>query len=410
MVVAYPQPRRIAGRRNRNRRGQGFFTTSYFLAEAMSPSDKDLGLYVHVPFCRRRCHFCAFYLEIAQPDPMALFHSALTQEISLHRRQESLDGRCLQSIYFGGGTPTSLPADQLAAVLTLIRATWPTDDTAELTVEAHPSSVTVRDLTVLADAGFNRISFGAESMVDKDFASIGRFGRVQDTADAVQAARLAGFTNINLDLMYGLPGQSLRDWIGTLESLITLAPSHISCYALTIEEGTRLAQDIARNLISPPDDMLQIDMEAAAERFLAEAGFSRYEISNYAKSGYVCRHNLLYWTGGEYLGLGPSAQSYLRGIRFGNVADLGAYASCLNGDRLPMTDRTILSTSERQRDALVFGLRLLRGVPRKTITVAERDRQIDELIAKGLLDADHDLVRLTSLGRRYADTVAEQLF
>ena len=247
-------------------------------------------------------------------------------------------------------------------------------------------------------------------MTDKDFASIGRFGQVQDTAAAVQAAHRAGFTNINLDLMYGLPGQSLQSWIHTLESLMTLTPSHISCYALTIEEETRLAQDIARNLVLPPDDMLQLDMESAAERFLAEAGFSRYEISNYAKPDYACRHNLLYWTGGEYLGLGPSAQSYLHGIRFGNSGDLEAYAACLNDNLLPMTDRKILSVSERQRDALVFGLRLLRGVPRKTIKAAERDHQIDELVAKGLLDADRDRVRLTSLGRRYADTVAEQLF
>jgi oxygen-independent coproporphyrinogen-3 oxidase len=182
----------------------------------MSPSDEDLGLYVHIPFCRRRCHFCAFYLEIARSDRMALFHSALIQEILLYRRQEPLDGRALQSIYFGGGTPTSLPADQLATLLTLIRATWTTGDAAEITVEVHPTSVTAQDLTILADAGFNRISFGAESMEDKDFPSIGRFGQVQDTAVAVQAARRAGFRNINLDLMYGLPGQSLQDWIRTL--------------------------------------------------------------------------------------------------------------------------------------------------------------------------------------------------
>jgi len=376
----------------------------------MSPSNEHLGLYVHIPFCRRRCHFCAFYLEIARSDRMAMFHSALIQEISLYRRQKSWDSHALQSIYFGGGTPTSLPADQLAELLTLIRATWPTNGTAEITVEAHPSSVTVRDLTTLADAGFNRISFGAESMADKDFVSIGRFGQVQDTTVAVQAARRAGFRNINLDLMYGLPGQSLQDWIGTLESLMTLAPSHISCYALTIEKDTRLAQDIARNFVSPPDDMLQIDMESAAERFLAEEGLSRYEISNYAKPDYACRHNLLYWTGGEYLGLGPSAQSYLHGVRFGNIADLEIYAACLKDNRLPITERAILSASERQRDALVFGLRLLRGVSRTAITAAERDHQIDELIANGLLDVDHDRVRLTSLGRRYADTVAEQLF
>lgn len=375
----------------------------------MSSSD-DIGLYIHIPFCRRRCHFCAFYLEIAQSDRMAFFHSSLIQEMSLWRRQESVDDRALQSIYFGGGTPTSLPADQLAALLTVIRTTWPTSATAEVTVEAHPSSVTVHDLRVLADAGFNRISFGAESMQDKDLASIGRFGQVQDTVSAVHAARRAGFSNINLDLMYGLPGQSLQGWINTLEALLTLEPSHVSCYALTVEENTRLAHDIARELVLPPDETLQIDMESAAERLLAEAGFARYEISNYAKPEYACRHNLLYWTGGEYLGLGPSAQSYLNSARFGNVADLEAYTASLNGNRLPITDRTILSASERQRDALVFGLRLLRGVPRTVIKGTDRDRQIDNLVAKGLLAADDDRVRLTSLGRRYADTVAQQLF
>ncbi len=369
-----------------------------------------IGLYIHVPFCRRRCHFCAFYLEIAQPDRMARFQSALLQEITLHGRQEFLNGRCLHSIYFGGGTPTSLPTEYLTTLLNLIRATWPTSSTTEITVEAHPSSITFEDLTALAKSGFNRISFGAESMKDQDFASIGRFGRVRDTATAVHESRRAGFGNISLDLMYGLPAQSLQDWVDTLESLVALEPTHISCYALTVEEDTRLAQDIARKVVSPPDDALQIEMEAAAEHVLAETGFARYEISNYAKPGYACRHNLLYWTGGEYLGLGPSAQSYLEGTRFGKIADLESYAETLGNHQLPIVDQTTLSTSERQRDALVFGLRLLRGVPRPISRTAERDRQIDELLAKGLLDSDHDRLWLTPLGRRYADTVAETLF
>ena len=370
----------------------------------------DIGLYIHIPFCRRRCHFCAFYLEMAQSDRIALFHSALVREIALHGQQDFLKGRPLQSIYFGGGTPTALPAEQLASLLGLIRSTWLTSPTVEITVEAHPSSVTHEDLRVLADAGFNRISFGAESMSDRDFAPIGRHGRVRDTATAVQTARCAGFGNINLDLMYGLPGQSLQDWLTTLDSLLTLEPSHVSCYALTIEENTRLAQDIARNLVVPPDDLLQIDMESAAARILTEAGFSQYEISNYAKPDYACRHNLLYWTGGEYLGLGPSAQSYLDGTRFGKVADLEAYSTCLNDNRLPMTDRTTLSQSEQHRDALVFGLRLLHGVPLRSITDAERDAEINALRTQGLLDTDPERVWLTPLGRRYADSVAERLF
>ena len=375
----------------------------------MTPS-RDIGLYIHIPFCRQRCHFCAFYLEIGRAERMGAFHSALTQEIDLYRQQDLFGGRPLQSIYFGGGTPTALPANQLVALLELIRATWATSATAEVTVEAHPSTVTGEDLAALAEAGFNRISFGAESMDDNDFAPIGRPGTVQDTETAVATARAAGFTNINLDLMYGLPGQSREAWTQTLQSLLTLDPSHVSCYALTIEEGTRLAQDIARNLMVKPDDSLQIDMESAAETLLIDAGFIRYEISNYAKPGTACRHNLLYWTDHDYLGLGPSAQSYVDSVRFGNIADLTAYMDMLDTQRLPVAERTILSATERQRDALVFGLRLLRGVPLATADGAEQLHRVTDLVAKGLLESDSDRVRLTPLGQRFADTVAGELF
>jgi oxygen-independent coproporphyrinogen III oxidase len=375
----------------------------------MTPA-ADIGLYVHIPFCRHRCHFCAFYLEIAHVDRMARFYSALTHEIQLQGHHTPLHDRRLQSIYFGGGTPTALPPDQLVALLKVIHTTWPTSPTVEITVEAHPSSVTREGLTTLAEAGFTRISFGAESMREQDFVPIGRHGQVQDTATAVQAAREAGFVNINLDLMYGLPGQSLQDWHHTLELILPLDPSHVSCYALTIEEGTRLAQDIAQHRVSPVDDQLQLDMESSTEQVLAQAGFVRYEISNYAKPDRRCRHNLLYWTGGEYLGLGPSAQSYVDGTRFGNVADLDRYLTCLNEHRLPMTDCTTLSPSEQERDALVFGLRLLRGVPLQAIAGAERNSEIDYLITRGFLSTNQDRLWLTPLGRRYADSVAERLF
>jgi len=383
-------------------------------------SQREIGIYVHIPFCRQRCHFCAFYLEVAGTDRggetaegttrIDAFRLALTQEIDLYRRQDSIGSRPLQSIYFGGGTPTALPAVQLVSLLQLVQAAWPTEASTEITVEAHPSTVTPTDLKILVDAGFTRISFGAESMDENDFAKIGRPGRVRDTETAVEAARATGFVNINLDLMYGLPGQSLESWTNTVRSLLTLEPSHVSCYALTIEDGTRLSRNIALNLVPETDDALQIDMESAAETLLAETGFIRYEISNYAKPGFACRHNLLYWTDGDYLGLGPSAQSYVQGVRFGNVADLTAYIDQLTARQLPITDRTSLSDNEQQRDALVFGLRLLRGVPLHRVVDSAQHRTIHTLIEKGLLEADAELIRLTSLGRRYADTVAGELF
>ena len=370
----------------------------------------DVGLYIHIPFCHRRCHFCAFYLEIARQDRLTAFYDALVREIELVRSQGLLNGRVLHSIYFGGGTPTSLPTPQLASLVELIRTTWPMSPSVEITVEAHPASASVEDLSTLAEAGFNRISFGAESMNDQELLSIGRVGTVLDTERAVRAAREAGFDNINLDLMYGLPGQSLADWRHTLERLLTLKPEHVSCYALTIEEGTKLAHEVARNAELMPDELLQVEMDAVTESVLTTAGFVHYEISNYAQPGRLCRHNLLYWTDGDYLGLGPSAQSYLNASRFGNIADLDSYVEQLSRRRLARTEEMRLSPGARQRDALVFGLRLVQGVPVATIAAAGREDLVGDLTAQGLLDVNEERVWLTTLGRRYADTVAEKLF
>jgi len=375
------------------------------------PPARDIGFYIHVPLCRQRCHFCAFYLEIATQTRIQAFLSALERELALYHQQDLLNGRALQSIYFGGGTPTTIPPRQLAALLAGIRDRFAVIPDIEVTIEAHPSTVALPDLKVLADAGFNRISLGAESMAPQDFIPIGRPGTITETNQAVANARTAGFSNINLDLMYGLPGQSLASWTATVESLIRLSPTHISCYALTVEDHTRLAQDIAKGLIPAPDEALQNEMEETAEAILAAAGFIRYEISNYAKPGYACRHNLLYWTNGDYLGLGPSAQSYIAGNRFGNIANLDSYTNQLQNDRLPATDHRLLTADEQQRDAIIFGLRLLNGVPKDLAGRNEEQRNILEcLTAKGLVASDHERIRLTPLGRRFADSVASTLF
>jgi oxygen-independent coproporphyrinogen-3 oxidase len=227
----------------------------------------------------------------------------------------------------------------------------------------------------------------------------------------VKAARAAGFRNVNLDLMYGLPGQTLESWMDTLQATLALEPTHVSCYALTVEEGTRLARDIAKNLIPPPNEALQVEMESAAEAFLQAAGFERYELSNYALPGFACRHNKLYWTDGDYLGLGPSAQSYVNGVRFGNIDDLTAYVDCLSARRLPVAERTELTDGEQRRDALVFGLRLIEGVPLRVVRPGTpQHRALTALVGRGFIEWKEDHVRLTRLGRRYADSVAEQLY
>ena len=377
----------------------------------MTPSA--LGVYIHIPFCRQRCDFCAFYLEIYREGRAETFVRSLIHEIELSAHQVAAD-RPIQSVYFGGGTPTVLASTQLIAILAEIRTHLALASDCEITVEAHPSTTSEQDLARLLQAMVTRMSFGAESMEDSDLTRIGRPGTVRETITAVTQARAAGFTNINLDLMYGLPGQNLEGWQRTLAHCLTLAPTHLSCYALTVEQDTKLASNIQHQRSSAPDEGLQIEMDEAAQRMLGDAGYERYEVSNYAQPGYACRHNLLYWTNGQYLGLGPSAQSYLDGTRFGNVADLAAYDTSLAANRLPIEDRTRLSEEEQLRDAVIFGLRLIRGIPTDRLHQHAANYGhtaiTTQLLAQQLIEEDGERSRLSARGLLQADTIAEQLY
>ena len=373
-----------------------------------------LGLYIHIPFCRQRCDFCAFYLEIYREHRAKTLVRFLMHEIRLSAQQHVIANRPVQSVYFGGGTPTVLATTQLIAILSEVRTHFTLTSDCEITVEAHPSTISSQGLIQLLQAGVTRISFGAESMEDGDLARIGRPGAVSDTVTAVTRARAAGFTNINLDVMYGLPGQSLEGWQRTLAHCLVLEPTHLSCYALTVEQDTKLASNIQRQRSPAPDEGLQIEMDEAAQRILGDAGYERYEVSNYAKPGYVCRHNLLYWTNGEYLGLGPSAQSYLGGTRFGNVADIAAYETSLAATQLPIEDRIRLSKVEQLRDAVIFGLRLIQGIPTRHFHQHAANygyaAVTEELLAQQLIEEDGERVRLSARGLLQADTIAGQLY
>jgi len=373
-----------------------------------------LGLYLHIPFCRQRCDFCAFYLEIHHDGRAETFVQSLIHEIGLWAQQHGAAGRPVQSVYFGGGTPTALASTQLIAILSEIRTHLALASDCEITVEAHPSTVSEQYLGQLLQAGVTRMSFGVESMEDSDLTRIGRPGAVRESVVAVTQARAAGFTNINLDLMYGLPSQSLESWRRTLAHCLTLAPTHLSCYALTVEEDTRLASNIQRRRSPAPDEGLQIEMDEAAQRMLGDAGYVRYEVSNYAKPHHACRHNLLYWTNGDYLGLGPSAQSYLDGTRFGNVADLAAYNASLAANRLPIEDCTSLSEEEQLRDAVIFGLRLIQGIPTHSLHQHAANYGhtaiTAQLFAQQLIEEDGECSRLSARGRLQADTIAGELY
>lgn len=372
----------------------------------------DLGLYLHVPFCKARCSFCAFYLQIHREDRASSYLESLQREIQLHTELNSLGGRLFDTVYFGGGTPTTLRRDQLCKILELIRTCFRLQDNAEITLEAHPDTVTAEGLKSLVHAGFNRVSFGVQSMDDGELVRIGRRTPRHAARIAVEAARSAGFVNINLDLIYGLPGQTMESWRSTLEEIIALQPTHLSCYALTLEGGTKLHRDLREGHSDEPDADLQNAMEDEAVRRLASAGFERYEISNYSRPGYACRHNQLYWRGEEYLGLGPSAQSYLHGCRFGNVDDLQAYHRALGSGNLPIQGRERLTPDQRRREAIVFGLRLIEGIDLGIVqetTDRTWEQVLDRLMDQGLLEEQAGRVRMTERGRRFADSIAVEL-
>lgn len=373
-----------------------------------------LGLYLHIPFCRQRCDFCAFYLEIHREERADAFVQSLLHEIGLSAQQQVSVGRPIQSVYLGGGTPTVLTVAQLIAILSEIRNRFNLTPDCEVTVEGHPSTISEQDLVQLRQAGVTRLSFGAESMEDGDLLRIGRPGVVSETVTAMAKARSSGFTNINLDLMYGLPGQSLASWENTLTHCLALQPTHLSCYALTVEQETRLASNIRLERSPAPDEGLQIEMDEAAQRILSDAGYERYEVSNYAKPGHACRHNLLYWTNGEYLGFGPSAQSYLGGTRFGNVADLDAYNRSLTEGLLPIEERITLSKEEQLRDAVIFGLRLIQGIPSHNLHQHAvnygHSALTAQLLAQELIEQDGERSKLSAKGRLQADTIAEKLY
>lgn len=372
-----------------------------------------VGLYLHVPFCRTRCHFCAFTLQIHREDRVRRYLDSLSREIRLHANQQSLAVRRLDTVYFGGGTPTTLQPTQLTGILQQVRDSFGLNDGAEISVEAHPDTVTEEGLRHLVRAGVTRISFGAQSMDTEELLQIGRRTSGDRTRAAVRMAREAGVASVNLDLIYGVPGQPLDGWLESLDQVLALEPDHVSCYALTVEEKTRLHLDVRRGDATEPDAALQNEMEDAAAGRLAATGFTRYEISNYARPGHACRHNLLYWQGHDYLGLGPSAQSYLDGRRFGNVEDVARYDLALEQGRLPIAESEILSADQRGRERIVFGLRLIEGVDQALLRHAPPDgawrQTLDRLTRRGWLEERAGRLRLTDEGRRFADSVAVEL-
>lgn len=359
--------------------------------------DLPLGLYIHIPFCRSKCAYCDFYSLAGAEERMDDYCRALER----HLAEVAPQAEChkADTVYFGGGTPSYLGAERLCRLLGSIRKLYKVDKHAEITLEANPDSATDRKtLKRLRKAGFNRLSLGVQSMDDALLQTIGRIHTRQQVQEAVAAARKAGFKNLSLDLIYGLPGQTMEGWEKTLSDAVGLHPEHLSCYGLKLEEGTPLYR--RQGELTFPDEDRQADMYLYAVEFLKQCGYEQYEISNFAKPGFASRHNLKYWLMQEYAGFGPGAHSDFGNVRYGYARDLERY---LKGELVLQESETV-DTDEREREYLMLRLRTVQGVDPREFEYRFRQRfaplaaLLQQCAREGLAEQDRNGWHLTAKG------------
>jgi putative oxygen-independent coproporphyrinogen III oxidase len=356
-------------------------------------SDEAFGVYVHVPFCRHRCDYCAFATWDDRHHLTAAYLHAL--EADLEAVVASMP-RPATSVFVGGGTPSMVGAGVLGALI----ASVPLADGAEVTVEVNPEDATVPLFEAYVDAGVNRISFGVQSFSPTVLSALGRRHRPETVEPAVSAARTAGIDNVNVDLIYGAAGETADDWRRTVDDALALEPSHVSAYALTVEAGTPLADQPARH----PDDDDQAAKYVVVHEAMEAAGLQWYEISNWASPGRECRHNQLYWSQGEYLGVGCSAHSHLNGRRWWNIRTPERYIDAVEAGRAPVAGEESLDPDDRRVEGLQLALRTSAGVPATALSPEEVDGVLD-----GLVERRGQHLVLTVPGRLLANEVAVRL-
>jgi putative oxygen-independent coproporphyrinogen III oxidase len=379
--------------------------------------ERAFGVYVHVPFCRVRCGYCDFNTytsgELRGARQVDYADHAI-DEIRMSRRvleASGLPDRPAGTVFFGGGTPTLLPADDLVRMLGAVRDGFGLAPGAEVTTEANPDSVGPDDLRRLADGGFTRVSFGMQSAVPHVLAALDRTHDPERMPLVVAWARDAGL-GVSLDLIYGTPGESLADWRRSLESAIAERPDHLSAYALIVEDGTKLARQIRRGELAEPSDDLEADMYELADDLLATAGYEWYEVSNWATApGHRSRHNLGYWRGDDWWGIGPGAHSHVGGVRWWNAKHPAAYAERVTAGLSPAVGRELLDEPTRETERVLLLTRLREGIDVQALSAGGR-HAVAGLIADDLVDAKAALagvLTLTRRGRLLADAVVRRL-
>ena len=379
-------------------------------------------LYIHVPFCRSRCHYCAFHstalgkgVHPGQSEAVRHYVDTLFMELALWG--DRLGGEAVNSVFFGGGTPSLLPPRLVGILLERIARIFQLSPTAEVTLEANPESLRSRhQVQELMRAGVNRLSIGLQSLDEEYLRLLGRAHKSRDSLHAVFEARNAGMPNISVDLMWGLPGQGVRQWLNTLREVTRMKPDHISAYGLTLEEGTPLERDCAEGLLTLPPERDQAVMFMEGAALLEEQGYLHYEISNFARMGYQCRHNLGYWEGEDYLGMGPSATSTIGGRRWTNPYSQRAWAARVAEQNLD-AEAECLTPAVRVLELIMLRLRTTRGLRVRAYReltgrdfLRDHKRLIHALHENGLIRIRDGYLRLTRSGMLVSNSILSNLF
>lgn len=373
----------------------------------------NIGLYIHIPFCRQKCLYCDFPSFAGKEGMMQAYVDALTAEI--RSRGKEYHGKEVVSVFFGGGTPTALPIPMLEQLMQAVYESWNVAEDAEITTEANPGTLDVEMADALKKMGFHRLSMGVQAWQNRLLQDLGRIHTIEGFLENYQAVRGAGFENVNVDLMFALPNQTMEDWQETVQNIVALQPEHISAYSLIIEEGTPFFERYEKGLLKPVSEELDREMYHWAVDFLAEMGYEQYEISNFAKKGRQSRHNRIYWQAEEYLGMGLGAHSYMEGTRFHNTYDLQIYIEAKGDVSLLKEENEVITEADALAEFMFLGLRLTEGVSfarfrsrfgRELYEVY--GTQVRELVETGLLAEDAKGIRLTRRGIDVSNVVFEK--
>ena len=358
-------------------------------------------LYIHIPFCLQICPYCSFYKDLAGPGKADPLVDAIVREAELFGSRMAP-----RTVFIGGGTPTALSVSQLERLFAGLREHLNLTAVEEFTIEMNPATVTARKANLLRGAGVNRVSMGVQSWDAELLKLLGRVHDAEQVRRSFQILRAAGYDNLNLDLIYGIPGQTLAQWEDSLQATMELAPEHISAYCLTYEEDTEFFERMTKGEFREDTESDASFFERGVE-LLSSGGYAQYEISNYVKPGHACRHNLAYWEGADYLGLGPSAWSTVGDRRWQNLPDTAAYVRGIQAGVRPLNSEEILPAATREAEKIAFGLRMNAGVD--PARLAEKHELVTGLRREELLEDHGPRVRLTPRGRLLADEIAAEL-